>query len=85
VVVVLTIAKVGKLRPDGSPGASLEYYASYVERGGEHGHWLGEGAAILGLTGEVSREQLVALGQGVGPDATTVLVPAPGVGCRRGT
>ena len=40
------------------------------------GHWIGQGAVALGLTGEVSRADFAALLQGINPRGGAVLVPA---------
>ncbi len=40
------------------------------------GHWIGRGAAALGLAGEVSRDDFAALLRGINPRGGTVVVPA---------
>ena len=39
------------------------------------GQWIGQGAAELGLAGEVSREDFSALLQGIDPHSQKVIVP----------
>lgn len=62
----------------GRGGVGLGYYLSYVERGGESGRWLGGGAATLGLSGEVSADGLVAVGEGRHPVSGVGLVVGRG-------
>ncbi|PZS23907.1 MAG: hypothetical protein DLM54_00345 [Acidimicrobiales bacterium] len=51
----------------------VNYYLSYVERGGDAGRWLGKGAEALGLTGEVTPEAFANLAEGRQPDGTKLL------------
>jgi hypothetical protein len=53
-IVVASIAKVGRVHAGSGSGVGLDYYLSYVERGGEPGRWLGAGADRLGLAGHVA-------------------------------
>jgi conjugative relaxase-like TrwC/TraI family protein len=62
--VVASIAKVGRVHTGSGSGVGLDYYLSYVERGGEAGRWLGAAADRLGLVGEVAAVDLLAVGEG---------------------
>jgi hypothetical protein len=65
--VVASIAKVGRVHTGSGSGVGLDYYLSYVERGGEPGRWLGAGADRLGLAGHVAAADLLAIGEGRSP------------------
>lgn len=63
---------------------NAEYYANlaredyYLQGGEPPGQWHGRGAAALGLTGQVAREQFLNLFQGFAPDGSEPLVQNAG-------
>jgi hypothetical protein len=54
---------VGRVHTGPGSGVGLDYYLSYVERGGEPGRWLGAGADRFGLAGHVAAADLLAIGE----------------------
>ena len=77
----LSVAKKRDNSPDKMSVASLvNYYVdetslNYYTQGGEPpGEWIGQGAMHLGLTGQVTKEQLFNILMGKSPDGTKQLV-----------
>jgi conjugative relaxase-like TrwC/TraI family protein len=80
---VLSLAKIGRGREDyhlRAVGADASMY--YSEHGEVAGHWLGGGAAALGLEGRVEDPALLAVLAGRAPSGTVQLVAPPRTGHR---
>ena len=84
---VLSIGKLAAGQQDyylRSVAAGIEDY--YLGSGEAPGRWIGEGAARLGLSGQVSAEDLANVLDGLHPSTGQQLWPArPRVGCPAGT
>lgn len=64
-----------------SAADAADYYAAddyYAESGEPPGRWLGRGAALLGVTGQVARDDFVAVLEGRDPSSGAALVAGAG-------
>jgi conjugative relaxase-like TrwC/TraI family protein len=80
---MLSLAKIGRGREDyhlRAVGADASAY--YSERGEVAGLWLGGGAAVMGLSGRVEDDALLAVLAGRDPTAAQQLVAPPRTGQR---
>lgn len=65
----------GQVSPKAAAREAAAYLVDYASEHGLVGRWRGEGAARLGLSGDVDAEELINVIAGFSPDGKTALLP----------